>query len=82
MPAGVTGSVTGASGARPLLPVSIQVVDHRLTLQYAGEAPGLVSGVMQVNAILPFDLPFPGALRIQAQVGDAISPMGITVAVQ
>ena len=81
LPAGVTGSVTGASGARPLLPVSIQVVDRNLTLQYAGEAPGLVSGVMQVNAILPSDLPF-GALRTQVQIGDAISPMGITIAVQ
>ncbi len=82
LPAGVTGSVTGASGARPLLPVSIQVIDRNLTLQYAGEAPGLISGVMQVNAILPSDLPFSGALRAQVQVGDAISPMAITVAVQ
>ena len=82
-PAGVTGSVTGASGTRPLLPVSLYGSGHGTSpIQYAGEAPGLVSGVMQVNVILPADLPFAGALRTRVQVGDAISPTGVTVAVQ
>jgi uncharacterized protein (TIGR03437 family) len=81
-PAGVTGSVMGTNGTRPKLPVAVTVNDSKLTLTYVGEAPGLVSGVLQVNAILPQSLPFGGALRAQVQVGDATSPEGTTVAVQ
>jgi uncharacterized protein (TIGR03437 family) len=42
---------------------------------YAGAAPGLVSGVLQVNARMPSDLPpFDGELSMTLWIGDVVSP--------
>ena len=50
-------------------------------LKYAGEAPGMVAGVMQLNVQIPADAPS-GPLSLQVKIGDNISQTGITVAVQ
>jgi uncharacterized protein (TIGR03437 family) len=48
---------------------------------YAGEAPGLVAGVMQINVQIPPNAPS-GPLPIQVSIGGNMSQNGITVAVQ
>lgn len=49
-----TGSVTGLTPPFPSVPnVSVTIGGLPAVLQYTGEAPGLVSGVLQVNAVVP-----------------------------
>ncbi len=55
-PSGTTGSVTSLTPPFPTpvaTPVSVTIGGQTATIQYAGEAPGLVSGVLQVNAVIP-----------------------------
>jgi uncharacterized protein (TIGR03437 family) len=55
-PAGVTGGVTAAASSQ-VLPVRVEFGEGSIivagTIQYAGAAPGLVQGVMQVNVKTP-----------------------------
>jgi uncharacterized protein (TIGR03437 family) len=51
------------------------------TIQYTGEAPGLVSGVLQVNAIVLAGLPAGTAILVLS-VGANSSPATVTAAVQ
>ena len=92
-PAGVTGKITTASPTPPLTPqpvsgaVTVTINGIPATVQFYGEAPGLISGAMQINVVVP-----PGAVsgdnRIVVKVGDASSQLtasgqgAVTVAVR
>ncbi len=55
-PQGVDGAIIPAVASalkKPLLPVTATVGGVDAVVQYAGSAPGLVSGVMQVNVTIP-----------------------------
>lgn len=87
-PAGVTGSVTCSSGCattsqipKPLLPVTASINGQTATVAFYGEAPGLVSGVMQVNVTIPPNTPS-GAASLSITVGSNSTQSGITVAVK
>ena len=87
-PAGITGSVTCSAGCAtvnqiplPLLPVAALVNNQPATISFAREAPGDVSGVMQVNVIIPPNTPS-GSVPIVITVGSNASQSGVTVAVQ
>jgi uncharacterized protein (TIGR03437 family) len=87
-PGGVDGAVIPAVVSalkHPLLPVSVTIggVDCGVPL-YAGSAPGLISGVMQVNVTIPPTAPT-GPQPVVVTVGTAKSQSGVsaaTVAVQ
>jgi uncharacterized protein (TIGR03437 family) len=55
VPVVATGSITPSLPPfpRPVGNVSVTIGGAPATITYAGEAPGLVSGVLQVNAIVP-----------------------------
>ncbi len=90
-PAGITGKVTCttctiAQLPVPALPVTVTLIDSNNTRYpanfiYAGEAPGFVSGVLQVDAIIPTTVPS-GNLQIIVGVGPNTSRTGVTVSVQ
>jgi len=87
-PAQATGSVTtvNASGIGPVTPapqlaVSVLIGGQPAQLQFAGEAPNFVAGVLQVNAYIPATASA-GANSITVQVGKVISQSGVTVWVQ
>jgi uncharacterized protein (TIGR03437 family) len=81
-PPGVTGSITDAQTSRPVLPVSVTIGGVNATLQYAGSALDAVTGLFQVNAIVPQSI-MPGpAVPIVLTVGTASSPGNVTIAVQ
>jgi uncharacterized protein (TIGR03437 family) len=91
-PAGITGSVTCPHGCTvsqipvPLLPVTVTFLDannirYPANFTFAGEAPGFVSGAMQVNAIVPSGVPS-GTLQVLVGVGSNISQSGVTIQVQ
>jgi uncharacterized protein (TIGR03437 family) len=84
-PAGVTGGVTAvnASGTGPLTPapqlaVSVLIGGQPAQLDFAGEAPYMVAGVMQVNATVPATTRT-GANSVTVQVGKNVSTSGVTV---
>lgn len=83
-PAGVTGSVTPSTGSsfpKPVLPVTVTIGGQPATVLYAGEAPGFVSGVLQVNAMIPSGIGG-GNQPVVLTIGGVASPNVITVAVQ
>jgi trimeric autotransporter adhesin len=85
-PAGVTGKVTSLSQSgpltpQPLLPVAALIGGQPAFVAFYGEAPGLVSGVMQLNVQIPSDVPA-GNLPITVSVGGNSSQNGVTVAVK
>ena len=83
-PQGLDGTIPGRSTAlkTPLLRVRVRIGGQEAEVQYAGSAPFLVSGAMQINAKVPAGvLPGP-AVPIEVIVGDAASPAGVTVSVR
>jgi uncharacterized protein (TIGR03437 family) len=83
-PPGVTGSVTTTVPPfpKPVAPVSLTIGGQTAQIEYAGEAPGLVSGVLQVNAVIPAGTAS-GNQRVILTVGNNSNSLQyITVAVQ
>ena len=81
-PAGVDGRIaTGPDYPRPKLPVTVTIGGQMADVLYAGAAPSLVAGVMQINARIPAGTP-PGDTSVVVSVGAAQSQPGITVAVK
>ena len=79
-PAGVDGSVTGTVVPLPLAPVAVTIGGLPATVEFAGEAPGDVAGVMQVNVTVPANLAA-GARPVVLTVGAASSQPGVTIVV-
>jgi uncharacterized protein (TIGR03437 family) len=87
-PAAVTGSVTCSAGCATLaqIPVPVQKVAATIngqpaTITFFGEASGDVSGVLQVDLIIPPNTPS-GAVPIVISIGGNNSQSGVTVSVQ
>ncbi len=81
-PDGVTGQITaGGSAYAPLLPVTATVDGQPAEVVWAGEAPGLVAGVMQVNVRIP-DAARSGDLALVLTQGSGASQPGVTVSVR
>ncbi len=86
-PAGVTGKVTTVAAPpapltpAPLLPVSITVGGQGANYTFAGEAPGFVSGVLQLNLVLPTNIGA-GDQPIVVTIGGNQSQQGVTVSVK
>ncbi len=81
-PPGVDGQVTGAVLSHPSLPVSVQIGDLNAAVLYAGAAPGLVAGVLQVNCTIPGDVQPGDSIPVTLTVGTATSPAGVTLAIR
>jgi trimeric autotransporter adhesin len=82
-PAGITGKVTAVSALtpKPLLPVSVQIDGREADVLFSGEAPGFVSGVLQVNVRVPSGARS-GDLPVVLGIGTIASPGGVTVSVR
>jgi uncharacterized protein (TIGR03437 family) len=78
-PASTTGQVA-VNLNHPVLPVTATVNGVTAQVQYAGSAPGIVYGVMQVNVLIPANAPA-GNLPIVITVGTTNTQTGVTVAV-
>ena len=80
-PAGVTGSVTSGAIA-PVLPVTAQIAGMNAQVMFAGLAPTDVSGVLQVNVVVPAGVIPGAAIPIVIAVGGTSSQAGVTIAVE
>jgi uncharacterized protein (TIGR03437 family) len=82
-PAGADGLVAlAASKGTPPLPVTVQIGGQSATVTYAGNAPGLVEGTLQVNATVPASVTPGNAVPVVLTVGGVSSPATATIAVQ
>jgi uncharacterized protein (TIGR03437 family) len=77
---GTTASFTTLH--RPVLPVLVRMGDETVTPLYAGSAPGLTLGLLQVNATVPLSLTPGPAVPVTLVIGSASSPPGVTLAVR
>jgi uncharacterized protein (TIGR03437 family) len=86
-PQSVTGAITTVTlpppqvTPAPVQPIQVWINGQPALYTYAGEAPGMVAGVMQLNVQIPANAPS-GPLSIQVSAGGNMSQTGITVSVQ
>jgi uncharacterized protein (TIGR03437 family) len=79
-----TGSMSGPSLPlpKPVAGVSVTIGGQPATISYAGEAPTLVSGVLQVNAVIPSNINSGNQLVVLTIGNNTNTQQAITVAVQ
>jgi trimeric autotransporter adhesin len=84
-PAGSNGVVTPLNGSglrTPVASVSVTIGGIPCQVLYAGSAPGIVSGIMQVTVLIPPTAPSGPAVPIVLTVGSASSQPNVTLAIQ
>lgn len=81
-PPGVDAQVANDVLPVPVLPVSVEIGGVSAPILYAGAAPGLVAGILQVDFVIPADVSPANSVPIRLMVGSAASPSGVVLAVQ
>ncbi len=75
----ITPSTTNSS---PIVPVSVQIGGIDAPVSYAGAAPSLIAGILQVNCQVPMEV-MPGpAVPVILQIGTGASQTGVTMAIK
>lgn len=80
-PGGVDGQLANSTYPKPARNVTVNIGGQAAEILYAGAAPTLVAGVMQINARIPANA-LSGDVAVEVVVGTAKSQPGITVAVK
>jgi uncharacterized protein (TIGR03437 family) len=80
-PPGVDGRPAAEVLPKPVAAVSVQIGGLPATVQYAGAAPGLMPGVIQINAQMSPNVQA-GNVPVRVTIGGASSQDGVTVAVR
>jgi uncharacterized protein (TIGR03437 family) len=82
-PAVLDGAITGTAPLpKPVAPVSVTIGDIAARVIYAGAAPGLVAGALQVNARIPDGVVAGPQVSVRLTIGNLSSQAGVTVAIQ
>jgi uncharacterized protein (TIGR03437 family) len=81
-PPSVDGLITAAPYPAPILPVTVTINGLPAQVLYAGAAPGLVAGVLQINAVVPAGAVDATFNQVVVTVGDYVSPSAVTLTVQ
>jgi uncharacterized protein (TIGR03437 family) len=84
-PAGVTGKIIPPDPNQlkhPVAPVAVTVGGVPAVVNYAGSAPGLVSGSFQINVTIPDNAPSGNAVPIVLTVGSVNNQGTATAAIQ
>lgn len=81
-PSGVDGKLAEAPYPAPRLPVKVTIGGLDAEVSYAGGAPGLVAGLIQINARVPAQAPSGATVPVSIKIGDAESPAGVTLAIR
>ena len=71
---------TGDGQTPPLAPVSVTIGGVPATVQFAGAAPGVIAGVLQVNVTVPSGLS--GTVPVVVTVAGVSSQPGVTIVVK
>jgi uncharacterized protein (TIGR03437 family) len=81
-PASVDGFLASAPLPMPNANITVTIGGLPCQLNFAGAAPGLISGLVQINAQVPAGVAPGAAVPVQVNMGLASSPLTVTVAVQ
>jgi uncharacterized protein (TIGR03437 family) len=82
-PAGIDGKLSPLDTLLHLkLPVRVTIGGLEAPVQFSGAAPGLVLGAVQINAQVPAQAASGSAVPVVIQIGDRVSPPGVTLAVK
>ena len=82
-PAGADGKLMpGNALARPKLPVTVRIGNIDAPVTYAGSAPGLVAGLIQINARIAATTPLGAAVPVVISVGGVPSQPGVTMVIR
>ena len=81
-PPGIDGRVSAAPLPRPLAEIRVFIGGIEAEVLYAGAAPGLVAGVLQINLRVPANAPVGAGVPIEFQAGVRRSQPGVTVAIR
>jgi uncharacterized protein (TIGR03437 family) len=81
-PPGVDGQLAAPPLPVPVLPVIVGIANMGAHADYIGAAPGLVSGLVQVNARVPAEAFSGPRVPLVILVGETFSQPGVTLAVQ
>jgi uncharacterized protein (TIGR03437 family) len=81
-PAGVDGLLAPGPSNPPNAKVAVTIGGLPCQIEYAGGAPGLVSGVVQINAQVPANVTPGASVPVQVVIGTASSQSGVTLAVR
>jgi len=81
-PPGVDGRLAVDVLPAPLAAVAVDIGGLPATVQYAGAAPGMMPGVMQINAQMSPNVQAGSAVPVHITVGGVTSLDGVTLAVQ
>jgi len=81
-PRPLDGSITGRSPAKPASKVAVWIGGVQAEVKYAGAAPGLVAGVLQVNARIPEGISIGPSVPVVLGADAFKSQTDVTLAVQ
>jgi uncharacterized protein (TIGR03437 family) len=82
-PAGDDGKIAGDLPLpAPVLPVTVFIDNQPAEVLYAGAAPGMVQGVIQINARVPSTASSGPTITVMFKVGDYSSPNTVTLSVR
>jgi len=81
-PAGIDGSLAAVPLPSPVGKVSVTMGGANATILYAGAAPGLVAGLLQINVRVPSGLPSSAPAALVVNIGGSSSQSGCTVAIK
>jgi uncharacterized protein (TIGR03437 family) len=74
------GAITAGAPPSPQLPISVTIGGAPAKLTYAGAAPGLAAGVIQINAVIPTGIAGRNA-PVNWTAGTYSSQSGVTIAI-
>ncbi len=77
----VDGMLIGTDLPWTKLPVHVKIGGEPVDVPYAGGAYGLISGALQINAVIPSTFSKNGVLSLEVTIGDVVSQSGVTVVV-
>jgi uncharacterized protein (TIGR03437 family) len=81
-PNGTDGKLAVVPLVVPRAGVTVQINGANATVRYAGGAPGLVAGVIQINAVIPANAPVGNAVPIVIRSNGVSSPAGVTIGIR
>jgi uncharacterized protein (TIGR03437 family) len=80
-PAGSSGRLAIDTYPKPLQPVTVTIAGQPAEVLYAGAAPNLVTGLMQVNIRIPANFATIGSVPVLLSVGGVPSQAQVTLSV-
>ena len=81
-PAATDGSLAQAPFGKLSQPYSVRIGGLPAAVAYAGAAPGIIQGVIQINAVVPNGVAPGPTVPVDITIGGITSPSGVTLAVR